>query len=258
MRKFLVIILMYIFVPIFGQDYDVAVPPQSPAILASETLTETDSILKTNYQTDNTVTTRKFSPNYYKKYQGEDFDYRLTKPRESIFAKFLKWLDKALNTLFGNVDTPNTFKYTEIIIKLFVILLVGFLLYFIITKLFLKEGNIFFSKKNKKLKIVTEDLHENIHDINFEKTIAEYEAKSNYRMATRYQFLSLLKKLSDQKLIDWNIEKTNRDYSRELKNDDQKKQFNRLTYIFENVWYGEIELDQSRYESFKSYFNNFK
>ncbi|MGL6038762.1 MAG: DUF4129 domain-containing protein, partial [Soonwooa sp.] len=241
MRKFLVIILMYVFVPIFGQDYDVVVPPQSPAILASETLTETDSILKTNYQTDNTVTTRKFSPNYYKKYQGEDFDYRLTKPRESIFAKFLKWLDKALNTLFGNVDTPNTFKYTEIIIKLSVILLVGFLLYFIITKLFLKEGNIIFSKKNKKLKIVTEDLHENIHDINFEKTIAEYEANSNYRMATRYQFLSLLKKLSDRKLIDWNIEKTNRDYCRELKNDDQKTQLNRLTYIFENVWYGEIE-----------------
>ncbi|MGL6037559.1 MAG: DUF4129 domain-containing protein, partial [Soonwooa sp.] len=63
---------------------------------------------------------------------------------------------------------------------------------------------------------------------------------------------------SDRKLIDWNIEKTNRDYCRELKNDDQKTQLNRLTYIFENVWYGEIELDQSRYESFKSYFNNFK
>ncbi len=225
---------------------------------ADRKLVETDSILKTNYQTDNTITTRSFSPNYYKKYQSEDFDYRLTKPRESIFAKFAKWLDKVLNTLFGNIDSPNVPKYSDIVFRFFVILLVGFLLYFIITKFLLKEGNLFFSKKNKKLKIATEDLKENIHEINFEKTIADYEGQSNYRMATRYQFLLLLKKLSDRKLIDWNIEKTNRDYSQELKNPEQKTQFNRLTYIFENVWYGEIDLDQERYQAFKSYFNNFK
>ena len=122
----------------------------------------------------------------------------------------------------------------------------------------MKDGNFFFSKKNKKLKIGTEDLKENIHEINFDKSISDFEAKANYRMATRYQFLSLLKKLSDKKLIDWNIEKTNRDYSRELKNVTQKTQFDRLTYIFENVWYGEIDLDEQRYQSFKSYFNNFQ
>lgn len=257
MRRFLFIILLCFFVLGFGQDSAVALPPQAVNI-KDKKLAATDSILKTNYETDNSVSTRKFSPNYYKKYQSEEFDYRLTKPRESIFSKFAKWFGKLMQALFGNIDTPNTFKYTDIIVRVFAVLLVGFLLYFIITKFFLKDGNFFFSKKNKKLKIGTEDLKENIHEINFDKSISDFEAKANYRMATRYQFLSLLKKLSDKKLIDWNIEKTNRDYSRELKNVTQKTQFDRLTYIFENVWYGEIDLDEQRYQSFKSYFNNFQ
>lgn len=257
MRNLFSIFIFLVVTPIFAQE-------QSPVVAeklvmeSNEKLVETDSILKTNYQTENQITPRKFSPNYQKKYRDEDFDYRLTKPRESIFAKFERWLSKILQTLFGEFDTNKTGKYTSLVIRIFVILLVGFLLYFIITKFFLKEGNFFFSKKNEKLKIATEDLHENIHEINFEKSISEFELQQNYRSAIRYQFLYLLKKLSDQKRIDWNIEKTNRDYSHELKNKDQKTQFDRLTYIFENVWYGEINLDHNRYNSFKTHFNNFK
>lgn len=110
------------------------------------------------------------------------------------------------------------------------------------------------AKKNKKVNISSGVLHENIHEINFPNTIAELEQKKDYRSAIRYQFLFALKKMSDQKLIQWNPDKTNTDYIVEIKNVSQRKSYQELSYIFENVWYGEQKIDAELYEKLKSTF----
>ncbi|MEI7487385.1 MAG: hypothetical protein WCJ72_08235 [Chryseobacterium sp.] len=54
----------------------------------------------------------------------------------------------------------------------------------------------------------------------------------------------MLKKLSDKKSINWNPEKTNKDYVTELKVPNLKNEFSNLSYIFEYVWYGEFSIDE--------------
>mgnify|MGYP001796922031 CR=1 FL=1 len=117
-----------------------------------------------------------------------------------------------------------------------------------------KDGNFFFSKKNKAVNINNSVLHENLHDINFLASIAAFEHNKAYRSAIRYQFLFVLKKLSDEKLIQWNPEKTNTDYNSEIEDSNQKESYQKLSYIFENVWYGEQKIDEQLYSKLKSNF----
>ena len=213
-----------------------------------------DSILKNNPETTNTIYPKTFDPNFKNKYKGEEFDYTTIKPKESLWEKITRRIKKIIESVFGELNPGKATSITEVVLKLFGIIVIGFALYFIIRYIVGKDGNFFFSRKNKKVNIQSGDLHENIHEINFPETILEFEKKGDFRSAIRYQFLFLLKKLSDKKLIDWNPEKTNRDYLYELKSEKLKENYKQLAYIFDNVWYGEFDIDENDYQYYKTKF----
>ncbi len=217
-----------------------------------------DSVLKANPQTENTVFPKKFKENLPSRYKGNEFDYTTSKPRESFFEKFQRKIARLMQSIFGETSLETSSQITTVVIRLFAIILVGFLLYFIIKYLIGTNGSLFFGKKNKKLEINEEELHENIHEINFPQSIARFENDGDYRSAVRYQFLYILKKLSDKKLILWNPEKTNKDYVAELKAAHLRNEFYNLSYIFDYVWYGEFGIDEQSYGKFKNQFHSFK
>jgi len=217
-----------------------------------------DSVLIRKPVSENTVYPKKFKENLQSRYKGNEFNYTITKPRESFLQKLMRKIDKILQSIFGETVFTNSAKITTILIRLFAIILVGFLLYFIIKFLVGKDGNLFFGKKNKKVDINAEELHENIHEINFPESIAKFEREGDYRSAVRYQFLFILKKLSDKKQINWNPEKTNKDYASELKDGHLKNEFTGLSYIFDYVWYGEFSIDEQSYLKFKNQYQAFK
>ena len=217
-----------------------------------------DSILKHNIVTENTAYPKTFKPNIGSRYKGQEFDYSTSKPRESFFAKLNRKLSRFLRNIFGETSIVKSAKITEAIIKLFAIVLVGFLLYIIIKYIIGKDGNFLFGKKNNKVIIKEEELHENIHEINFSESILAFEKAGDYRSAIRYQFLYILKKMSDKKLINWNPEKTNKDYVKELKAVDLQSDFSNLSYIFDYVWYGEFSINEESYNKFKIQYQSFK
>jgi len=90
--------------------------------------------------------------------------------------------------------------------------------------------------------------HENIHEIDFNKEIQEALKQGDYRKAVRLYYLLSLKLLSDKKLIDWQSHKTNREYIRELRATDLRMKLEEVTFMFELVWYGEVEMDQSVFD----------
>ena len=110
-----------------------------------------------------------------------------------------------------------------------------------------RKGNLFFAKKNTKLEIPVEDVVENIHEVDFPETIAKYERQRDYRSAVRYHFLWILKQLTDKKIIEWNPEKTNKDYIAEIQKADIKQGFKEIALIFDYVWYGEFKIDELKY-----------
>lgn len=208
--------------------------------------------------TNEIVFPKKFEEKFQSKYKGEDFDYTTINPRESLWEKMKKRIAEIMRSIFGEVDPLKTGNYAEIILRFFAIIIIGLVIYFLLKFLLNKDGNFFFGKKNKKLNITDQDLKENIHEINFPTSINDFERKNDYRSAIRYQFLFVLKKLSDKKLLEWNPEKTNKDYLAELKDKNQKSNFKELVYIFNNVWYGEFEVEEKSYNRFKEKFNRFQ
>ena len=215
-----------------------------------------DSLLKERPQTENTVYSRKFKENIPSRYTDEDFSYETVKPRESFWDRLMRKVDRFFNSIFGS-NLNSSFSFGKILLRIFAIILAGFIIYFLIR--FLIGKNIgFFGKKNSAVDIKEEDLHENIHEINFADTIAKFENSAEYRLAVRYHFLLILKKLSDKKIISWNPEKTNKDYSYEIKDENLKNRFSDLALIFDYIWYGEFGVDHNSYLKFKEQFQSFK
>lgn len=217
-----------------------------------------DSVLMKKPVSENQLYPKEFKNNVPSRYKGNEFDYSVSKPKESFWQKLMKKIERIFRNIFGETVFTKSSEITAILVRLFAIILVGFLLYFIIKYILGKDGNFIFGKKNKKLNLNVEELHENIHEINFPESIAKLEHTRDYRSAVRYQFLFILKKLSDKKLINWNPEKTNKDYAAELKAAHLKNEFSDLSYIFDYVWYGEFNIDERSYQKFKNQYQAFK
>lgn len=220
----------------------------------NQNMVSADSLLQKHYETNNRITQRAFPENFRSKYSGNDFDYTSVKPKESLWSRIKRNIERILEKIFGKSYFSKANSYTDVLIRLFSILIIGFLVYVLIRVFVDKNGNFFFSKRNTQLKINSEDIEENIHEINFPEIISKYELQKNFRTAIRYRFLYLLKKLSDKGLIEWNPEKTNSDYLQELQNKVNEEDFKKLNYIFENVWYGEYEINEQQYSNFKTEF----
>ena len=213
-----------------------------------------DSLLTGNYTTENKVSSRKFKTNFRNDYKGPEFDYTTVKPRESMWKKFQRKLSEILRSLFGELNPGKSMQVTGIILRIFAIVVTGFLLYFLLRFLISKEGGFFFRKKNSKVEIAGTEIHENIHEINFPETITKHERSGDFRSAVRYRFLLVLKQLSDKNVINWTPEKTNKDYIAEIAESRLKEAFTDLVYIFDYVWYGEFPIDEISYKHFKEKF----
>ncbi|MBU4537369.1 MAG: DUF4129 domain-containing protein [Weeksellaceae bacterium] len=261
--RFFILFFLIVFTSGFSQEGKIPTSTvvelvDSVAVSFDEEMISTDSVLKLRQPTDHVISPKTFQPKFQSKYQGEEFDYTTVKPRESLWQKVEKLIKRIIEAIFGDIDPNKTSGYAGNIMRFFAIVIIGFVLYFLIRFLLNKDGNFFFSKKNRKMNVASQDLHENIHEINFPETIDSFERQKDYRSAVRYRFLLVLKNLADKKLIAWNPEKTNRDYFAELKNAGLKENFKELVYIFDNVWYGEFEINESNYNHFKEKFLNFK
>lgn len=224
---------------------------------SSENFMESDSLVKTNYSTANVLYPKNFAPNFKSKYKGNDFNYELLKPQESLLDKIKRKIGQLLSMIFKDIDPNKAVNYTTNILRFFGIALIGFLLFILIRYLISKDGNLFFGKKNRKIKITSHDIEENIHEINFPERILQLEKQQDYRSAIRYHFLYSLKKLTDKNLINWNPEKTNRDYLRDLKNKNLQEDFRRVIYVYDYIWYGEFDTQEKDYQHYKTYFNKF-
>ncbi len=84
--------------------------------------------------------------------------------------------------------------------------------------------------------------------------IDEAIANEDFRLAVRYSYLSVLKKMMDRSLIDWKIQKTNHDYIKELPEGTLRMGFVSITKAYDYIWYGGFEIDQAGFESIRKGF----
>lgn len=164
---------------------------------------------------------------------------------------FWTWVSSKLSKLMGT----EAFGFFQEYLGYIIILAAVIIIILVLNKSKLR-GLFYFSKENKISGF--KEIKEDINEINFDNLIEEAVSKLNYRIAVRLYYLKSLKLLSDRKLIDWKINKTNQNYVKEIKKEELKKSFEKLTNLFEWIWYGEMPVAESVFVESKNHFLDFQ
>ncbi|WP_318344633.1 hypothetical protein [Flagellimonas baculiformis] len=190
------------------------------------------------------LTERQITEDLGKKYTGEDFDYDVkTGESANLLSRFVRWFLNAISSAFGFDISPKTLLILEYIIYA----LMGVLVIYLLVRMFINEkfSSIFTQKARSIIDLDLSEQH--IESIDLDSLMEEALKNGDYRLAVRYQFLKILKLLSQKNIIDWHFEKTNVDYEREITQTQLQLEFKKASYLYENIWYGEQPIDASGY-----------
>lgn len=169
----------------------------------------------------------------------KDFNYEKEETISTTWLqRFLRWLSEKIDDLFS--DKPSAAFVRYIIIAVVVITIV-----FLLLKI--KPQSLFF--KNKKKKEAAFEIEElALLQSDLEDMARKEILNGNFRAAIRYLFLKLLKNLDEKELIRLDIYKTNLEYRYELKNQEIRNEFGKLSNVYEHVWYGKFPIEKPAFE----------
>ncbi len=106
------------------------------------------------------------------------------------------------------------------------------------------------------VEITVDNVEQYIHESDIDRFLREAIAAGNFPLAIRLYYLQVIKKLSETGAIRWSREKTNRDYLRETRAHRAAAEFRATTRIYERVWYGNQQIDESAYQKLEPEFKN--
>jgi hypothetical protein len=191
-----------------------------------------------------------FNPNFKEKYKSSEFQYEVKVEEKGLWDRFLEWLAYWFRKLFGLSDGISS-DMANITMKIVATLIVLYVIYMIVKLVLNKEGQWIFGKSTTKKVVSYHDIERNLKNIDFEKLIKDTIRTGDKRLAIRYYYLWLLKKMSEKSIIDWNPEKTNSDYLYEIKNEELKFNFSYVSYLYNYIWYGEFDIDNTTFDKAK-------
>jgi len=247
MTRFL-FILSFLFCFGVSSAQDSLATYEDPPKMATIKYTEKD------IQVDSeTIQAKHFDKNFKKKYTDPEFIYEQKAPEKSWWDRFLLWLAQLFANLFHFEGVKTSISFLAILFRVLAVLVVVIVIYFIAKNLSHQDGKWIFGKNNKKTLFYT-DAEKNIHLLDFEKLIKESIESGEKRAAIRYYYLWLLKVMAEHRYIEWDIEKTNSDYLYELQQPAHKEEFTYLSYLYNYIWYGEFEIDDTRFNSTENRF----
>ena len=82
-------------------------------------------------------------------------------------------------------------------------------------------------------------------------------AAGNFRMAVRYQYIYILQRMGEKRLVQLQPQKTNAQYLYEVNNLPLKNEFATLTLQYEYIWYGEFAITQEQYDTISAGFRKY-
>lgn len=215
---------------------------------------QTLSAQETVKKDSSNITVTYFKDHIKERYEGNSFNYSINDTGgvnliQSVLRKFFNWL----GDLFG-IDIDVNYKTLEYIV--YGLLGIG-ALYLLINFLLQSPMSSVFKTDEKTIDNF-KYVEENLHEINFEDLINKAIKEQNYRLATRYLYLKSLKVLTNKNIIEWHYDKTNSDYLNEIKDQNTKSIFKRISYIYDYVWYGEFPINEDSFQKHQLDFEKIK
>ncbi len=167
------------------------------------------------------------------------FQYKKEERGLSWWDRILLAINNFINNLLGTVAESGMLSIVVLLIIVVVICL-------IVLKLIGVDYRTLLGKKELDKSDI--DIYiENVHEMNFDALISNALRNKDYRLAVRFLYLKNLKQMSDKDIIEWSSHKTNYSYQYEIQNSLLRSKFLETTLIFDYVWYGEFELDESKF-----------
>ena len=211
---------------------------------------QSDSLVVKNDESE--ITIKKFDRkhlNSYKKDSEFQYNEEIVQQDPSFLDRFGSW---ALRKLADFVKWILGDKYASSVLKNIVIIfpyVVAGLVLFLLFKFFMKVGiNPIISQTKNKATVAYTEEEELIKNKDLAKLIKQAIEQHNLRLAIRYYYLLLLQQLQEVSIIQWEQQKTNDDYSSEIKQVELKKSFKKLTKLYDFVWYGNFEINEIEFE----------
>lgn len=189
--------------------------------------------------------------------KNPDFDYEIIKQDTSWWDDFKTWLGNIFiqffEWLFGVEEAVG---YLAIFFRIVPYILL-ILLLFLLIKFFLNVNSrsIINAKKNQALVSLSEEEHI-IKNEDIQQLIQKALADKIYRLAVRYYYLYILQLMTEKELIIWELQKTNDDYLNEIKKQELKQPFIKITRLYDYIWYGGFDIDEAKYSRAEAAFSS--
>jgi hypothetical protein len=192
-------------------------------------------------------TQRSFKADFKSNYKDEKFNYKEPIEDKSMWDNFWEWVNELFDGIFGKNQRPDVNgNWMDAVIKALAIVVILVVVYFITRAILHKESYWIFGRSRKGIAVQDADA-ENILVMDLEQLIQQTKTAGDYRLAVRYYYLSLLKKLSFREIITWHWDKTNTDYLYEIKDSTLRKDFEYLSYVYDHSWYGDFPVDEKAF-----------
>lgn len=184
-----------------------------------------------------------------------DFDYKEALPEDNWWTRFLRKLSDLyydfFDWLLGGVPAEGIWSF--VIGYLPYILLVCFIAFIIWVFFKIDTGSLMMEKIKAPETLLSDD-EALIQRQDLQQLIDQALANNNYRLAVRFYYLLLLQSLTNKELIDWKVQKTNHDYIYEITDLKMRKQFIKVTDIYDYIWYGNFDVDKNAFTKAESTF----
>lgn len=197
---------------------------------------------------------RKMPQNFKNKYSDDEFVYETALEEKNWWSRLKEKIALFFKNLFNLSSQKDSVELVDLILKIIAVLIIIVVVFLIVKSILNKEGQWIFGKTSDKKILKIEDVERNLHLVDFEKLIQETLKKGDSRLAIRYYYLWLLKKMTEKNIIEWDLEKTNSDYVYEIKSQTLKEKFIYLSYLYNNVWYGAFDIEANTFERMKTDF----
>ncbi len=177
------------------------------------------------------------------------FDYTEEQVTENWWTQFQTWLWelwlKFWHWLVGDYEAGGFISFlVHMLPYAFLFAIIVFIIWLFYK---LNPGASLFKTKAKAEVFFSEE-EEIIKSKNIKELIENALANKAYRLAVRYYYLLILKKLTDAELIKYEFDKTNSEYFSEITSEKINSGFQKVTTLYDYIWYGSFDVTETDYK----------
>lgn len=180
--------------------------------------------------------------------EDPSFNYTTVQLELDWWKRLKWWILKHIFRKHEVVDAP----WLDWVLRIAAGLLIAFVIYKIVRSKYLFAP----SGKTKSLQGIDTLIGEQLNPVSYLQLVDDAVAKGDFAMAIRIHYWYVLYLMDEKGVIRWDVHKTNLSYWYEIKDEQLRQKFGRLTHIFDCVCYGEFHVDADLYKELSAEFKD--